>query len=265
LRNCSCLASVDPADGMQRVTMSPASGACRCTVLRVHPRRVWSGAHDSAGAHGDRMGVCLRVPAPSTLSVPLGRGAFVAFTRVSCKERQHGMTSPLPPEDASILSLQLRDFGEHELWLGSRSLRSAPSGHGAFTFLDLKQAPRAYLRDPFEGLPARKHVRSRLAGGGCARVWPLACASLARVQGEHRATAASLAPGTAHRASAKAAAPLQTAAGGHQPPLRVRRPEPLHARDESRTWLEPGGVATLAGHDVGPFRTQLGAGQGAGG
>jgi AraC-like DNA-binding protein len=98
------------------------------------------------------MGACLRIPAPSTLSVPLGQSAFVAFTRARCEERDRGMTNPIPAEDASILSLQLRDFGEHELWLGSRALRSAPSRQGTFTFLDLKQEPRAYLRDPFDSL-----------------------------------------------------------------------------------------------------------------
>jgi AraC family transcriptional regulator len=62
------------------------------------------------------------------------------------------MTGALPPEDAFIVTLQLRDTHANELWPEGRPMRAVPSKAGEMAILDLNLTPQACVRDPFDCL-----------------------------------------------------------------------------------------------------------------
>lgn len=102
------------------------------------------------GAYGNEMGTIVRVPPPPTLGVSLRGSPALALTRVACDEPEHGLTEPIPGEEAYLLSLQLRGFGAHELWLGGQHLRVAHSQPGTFMLVDLRAGTVASLPSPFD-------------------------------------------------------------------------------------------------------------------
>lgn len=104
------------------------------------------------GVYGDRLAEHVRLVGVPSLSTKLLRGPLFAATRLTCRTPNHGMTVPLPAEDAYSLSLQLRDFFGHDLWLDGRPVLVQPTLRGEVTLLDLTRSPRAYLRDPFDSL-----------------------------------------------------------------------------------------------------------------
>lgn len=63
-----------------------------------------------------------------------------------------GFVVPVPPEDSLVLSLQLQDYREGELWLDGRSTPQTDIGANKAVLFDLQHHVEALLKDPFDVL-----------------------------------------------------------------------------------------------------------------
>ena len=106
----------------------------------------------ATGAYGDGLAKYFRADASSHLVTRALRKSKLAVTRVRYDASGHGMTSPLPPESAFSVLLQLRDSPKRELFIGGRSVYRGGYGARTTSIVDLEQEPTANLQSPFDVL-----------------------------------------------------------------------------------------------------------------
>jgi AraC family transcriptional regulator len=94
----------------------------------------------------------MRLENSQALEVQLLKKCDFSVARMTNLRPNHGMVGPLPREDAFLLSLQLRDFVAHDLWVAGRPVRTEPAPAGTFRLLRLREEAAAFLRDPFDSL-----------------------------------------------------------------------------------------------------------------
>lgn len=75
-----------------------------------------------------------------------------AVTEIRCDARHNGLTRPLARDDAYLLTLQLRDCPQHELWIDGKSMRTAFLRAGTDCLYDLRADPRVNSISPFHSL-----------------------------------------------------------------------------------------------------------------
>jgi AraC-like DNA-binding protein len=92
----------------------------------------------------------LRRP-PTIISRALHKSTL-AVTELRSDAPNHGLTSPLPREDAYLIALQLRACQDHDLYFDGRLVRPTNWNAGVISIYDLRQEPVADLRDPFHSL-----------------------------------------------------------------------------------------------------------------
>jgi len=97
-------------------------------------------------SHGEEFGTRLRARASSFAS----RG--FAVTKVRCDEPDYSLSDPLPPEDAFIIALQLRDYPVHEYWEDGRNTQVTSLKAGDTTLYDCKRSPIFLVNNPFESI-----------------------------------------------------------------------------------------------------------------
>jgi AraC family transcriptional regulator len=104
------------------------------------------------GAYGQQLADVFqleRAPAFVTRSLQKSK---IAVTEIKCDIVNHGLTSPIPREDAFLITLQLRDCPRHDLFIDDRQV---PSGHlrpGSVCIYDLRSNPVANSVSPFHSL-----------------------------------------------------------------------------------------------------------------
>jgi AraC family transcriptional regulator len=101
--------------------------------------------------YGDQIGEHFRLRQPKSL---ISRGlnhANFAVTELRCDTPDHGLTIPVPPEDAFIVGLQLSNYSG-DLWLDGISMNVGPISKGKIAIYDLGVPVQAYLRTPFHCL-----------------------------------------------------------------------------------------------------------------
>jgi len=76
----------------------------------------------------------------------------LSVTRIRCDIVNNGISNPLPIEDALLVTVQLRDCPEHELWIDGRSMRTAPLSAGTTSIYDLRSDPRVNSMSPFQNM-----------------------------------------------------------------------------------------------------------------
>jgi len=89
--------------------------------------------------------------APSLTSRALRKSA-IAATRISCGERQLGMTPQIPPEDSFIVALYLSRLPYHELWSGGRPLFLQGYAANAMRIVNLTGEFSARITHPHESM-----------------------------------------------------------------------------------------------------------------
>ena len=104
------------------------------------------------GAYGSRLGRAFRLQDPPTLSAKTLRKSRLAATRLANDRSNHGITSPIPPEDAYLVTVQLRDCPEHALWVDGKPVPVPPFATGDTLIYDLKREPIASMKSPFDAL-----------------------------------------------------------------------------------------------------------------
>ena len=102
------------------------------------------------GAFGQRIATHLRPDHEHPVAVQTLRKARLAVTRLRCDTGLTQTSTPIPPEKAFIVILQLRDIPFHKLWFDGKPV---PIGHypeRGVSILDLEQRPTAFLPNPFD-------------------------------------------------------------------------------------------------------------------
>jgi AraC-like DNA-binding protein len=104
------------------------------------------------GSYGQRMAKSFSLDAPATLVTSTWRSAQLAVTRLTSGAHGVGMTSPIAPEHAYLVSLQLRDVGHAELLTAKRLSAKGPMPQGSVTIVHLNDEPRFNLVSSFDSL-----------------------------------------------------------------------------------------------------------------
>jgi AraC family transcriptional regulator len=103
-------------------------------------------------AYGHRLGERARVEnAPAIVSRAL-RNADMAVTEVRCDNPRPGMSGPIRPEDAFLVSVQLRDFPHREYWSDGRRASVCDLRAGETSLHDLRRDPVTLLDKPYHSL-----------------------------------------------------------------------------------------------------------------
>jgi AraC family transcriptional regulator len=77
--------------------------------------------------------------------------AEIAVTQLKCDASNHGMTNPLPRDDAYVVELQVCR-SDREFWVDGRALGKRTLADGVATFSDLRRNPACYMLSPFHSL-----------------------------------------------------------------------------------------------------------------
>jgi AraC-like DNA-binding protein len=105
-----------------------------------------------AGAFGQKLGQPLNVKdAPSLITRSL-RSAELAVVETRDDNPVTGLCGALPSDDAYLVSLKLRDYGDCECWERGKCVVKADIRAGATYLYDLKRDPRYVIDKPFHSL-----------------------------------------------------------------------------------------------------------------
>jgi AraC family transcriptional regulator len=104
------------------------------------------------GAYGQQLAEVFQLErAPALVSRSLQKSK-IAVTEIKCDIVDNGRTAPIPREDAFLVTLQLRDCPEHELFIDDRPVRTGYLRAGAVSIYDLRTSPVANSISPFHSL-----------------------------------------------------------------------------------------------------------------
>jgi AraC-like DNA-binding protein len=80
------------------------------------------------------------------------RETEIAVTEISCAIENNGMTSPIPVEDALLVTVQLKDCAAHDLWLDGTPQPTAYLKAGTACIYDLRTTPVVNSISPFNNV-----------------------------------------------------------------------------------------------------------------
>jgi AraC family transcriptional regulator len=106
------------------------------------------------GAFGHRMAEAFGLAAAPTLTTTALKRAQLAATRLTSASAAPGagLTSPIAPEKAYLVTLQLRDLAAGILWIGGQSVQTGPLGEGSISIVHLEDEPVFHFAPPFDCL-----------------------------------------------------------------------------------------------------------------
>jgi AraC family transcriptional regulator len=104
------------------------------------------------GAYGQRLGDIFGLRRTRAFVTRTLRQSEMAVAHIKCDRADNGLTTPIPREDAFLITLQIRDRPKHELWLDDRVVRAGHLKPGAISIYDLRLNPIAYSVSPFQSL-----------------------------------------------------------------------------------------------------------------
>lgn len=105
-----------------------------------------------ADAYGDGLAQYFRAETSTHLATNGPRKARLAVTRIRRDKPGHGLTAPLPTQQAFTVLLQMRDSPKRELFIGGRSVYRGGYGARTTSIVNLEEEPTAYLGSPFDAL-----------------------------------------------------------------------------------------------------------------
>ncbi|MCW6508785.1 helix-turn-helix transcriptional regulator [Lichenifustis flavocetrariae] len=103
------------------------------------------------GSYGDRIAEAFHLDAAPTLRARTLHGAPIAVTELRCDRDGLGVTSPLVPEEAFVVALQLQPY-HGRLWVAGRRISTEPMQAGAIGVHDISQSTIADLQTSFHCL-----------------------------------------------------------------------------------------------------------------
>jgi hypothetical protein len=75
-----------------------------------------------------------------------------AVTQIVCNTDHNGLTKPLRRDDAFLVTVQLRDCPEHDLWMDGQPMPTGPLQAGRVSVYDLRADPRVNSISPFRNI-----------------------------------------------------------------------------------------------------------------
>ncbi|MBO9713963.1 AraC family transcriptional regulator [Sphingomonas sp.] len=104
------------------------------------------------GAYGRRLGSSFRIDDAPAIVTRLLRGTEIAVTEIRSDHPDHGVTDPLPVEDAYLVGVQLRDFGDQHYWENGRKYGVHHLRAREMLLYDLKRSPAVLIDKPFHSI-----------------------------------------------------------------------------------------------------------------
>ncbi|MDI4232751.1 AraC family transcriptional regulator [Bradyrhizobium sp. 31Argb] len=107
---------------------------------------------DQGGAYGQRLADAFqlkRAPAFVTRSLQKSK---IAITEIKCDIANHGLTAPIPYEDAFLITVQLQDCPQHDLFIDNRQVPTSYLRAGSVSIYDLRSNPIANGISTFHSL-----------------------------------------------------------------------------------------------------------------
>jgi AraC family transcriptional regulator len=106
----------------------------------------------ASAAYGERLKELFRLPSAETLLVNRSGRTDVAVTRCRCDTPDHGLTDPIPQEDAFMIGVHVRECPDRDMWLDGRRINAEPLGKDCLVIHDLRRRPNFHARSPFHVL-----------------------------------------------------------------------------------------------------------------
>jgi AraC family transcriptional regulator len=130
-----------------------------------------------SGLYGHRMGQHFGLGSAPAFVTRSRAKAEIAVTQLKCDKSDHGMTNPLPREDAYVVELQVCR-SDREFWIDGRALGKRTLADGVATFSDLRRNPACYMLSPFHSLAfylPRKALDEIADDSGASHIDDLTC------------------------------------------------------------------------------------------
>jgi AraC family transcriptional regulator len=103
------------------------------------------------GLYGDSLATHMRLERALPLVSRTPNKGMVAVTQCISETPNHGLTEPMPYEDAFLAVMQVRETAK-DLYLDGRLVSRAPVPAGSLVFHDLRRRPSANFKSPFHTL-----------------------------------------------------------------------------------------------------------------
>jgi AraC-like DNA-binding protein len=104
------------------------------------------------GVYGRTLGDIFRIEKAPTFTSRSLRHVEIGVTHIACNIENNGMTSPLPIDDAYLVTVQLLCCAEHDLWIDGVPQKTGPLVPGSVSIYDLRQTPIVNSISAFENL-----------------------------------------------------------------------------------------------------------------
>ena len=104
------------------------------------------------GAFGHRMAEVFGLASAPTLTTSALKRAQMAATRLTSALPGAGLTSPIRPEKAFLVTLQLRDLAAGALWISGQAVQTGPLAEGSISIVHLEDEPVFHFAAPFDCL-----------------------------------------------------------------------------------------------------------------
>jgi len=111
-----------------------------------------NGRTSESGAYGKRLADRLHSESFRGLVSRTFRKGVVGLTEIRSDHPTHDISDPIPPENAFLIALQLRDFPDHKYWEEGRQFPGFSLRAGWTTLHDLKRDPRFPVDKPFHSV-----------------------------------------------------------------------------------------------------------------
>lgn len=137
---------------LQSKRSDPEGFAASLPIAQPALMRPEGGTLSGRETYSQSLARLFNVDAAPTVTTSTLRTAQLAVSRLSSSDSGAGMTSPMPAENAYIVSLQLQDAVGNEWWKAGRRVPSAPFVAGSIVISHLEDEPSVNLREPFDSL-----------------------------------------------------------------------------------------------------------------
>jgi AraC-like DNA-binding protein len=104
------------------------------------------------GVYGKTLGEAFRLEKAPTFTSRTLRDVEIGVTHIACDIENNGMTSPLPMDDAYLVTVQLVACEAHDLWIDGKPRKTGPLVPGSVSIYDLRQMPVVNSISTFENL-----------------------------------------------------------------------------------------------------------------
>jgi AraC family transcriptional regulator len=104
-----------------------------------------------SGLQSSRLGQHFGLGNPPAFVTRSLKKVEIEVTQLRCDSSDHGMTNPLPREEAYVVELQICR-SDREFWVDGRALGKHTLADGVTTFFDLRRNPACYMLSPFHSL-----------------------------------------------------------------------------------------------------------------